>query len=142
MGLGICSCSHTCSDVVVFSELSENQLVAISHVSFGYFFEHNGSSAQATATMYCLELFGKDPEPDFFESYKENNPPVGKASDFKGHQGMILFKITDIDYEKEGMWRVKCQYHEGGLSAAWYKMWLNYSCGKWKVISMDCYQIS
>ncbi len=106
----------------------------ISELVFRYQFENNASGAQGKAAMYCLELFGQNPTPDFMERFDGHLPPVEVDSKFKLGEGLV-FRIEKITRVNEAKIEVEGGYYEGGLSSSGCTYTVVKTNGEWQVTS-------
>lgn len=100
---------------VSWAEYREN--LDICEAVFRYQFEHNASGAQQNAKVYFLEVFNKDPSPEFLARFKDNTPPVKKGSEFAIGEG-LKFQVESIERVDKNTVRVSGGYYEAGLSAS------------------------
>ena len=95
----------------------EQENLDICEAVFRYQFEHNASGAQQKAQAYFLEVFKKDPSPEFLARFKDDTPPARKGSEFAIGKG-LKFRVESIERIEKNKVRVSGGYYEAGLSSS------------------------
>lgn len=146
--------THLISERVVYGSYQEEAqlLIAI----YEYQFNHNASSQQQSAGVYCLSQslmgeFDNDPLDIVIEKFSNYQPPVRKVLDCN-HS---MSGVTDKNTEKKGIIffvtklmisgdsaRATGGYYEGGLSASLNTYLLKKRNGTWRVIEAQLNMIS
>ncbi len=112
--------------------LGKAKALDIAEAVFRFQFGNNASGVQRKAPGYYLELFKADPDAGFLARFKNNEPPVGKASDFKQGQGLI-FRVDKIKLVGKDRVEVEGGYYEGNLSASGVTFTVERKDGRWTV---------
>jgi len=102
-------------DAKIKSEQQEN--LDICEAVFRYQFENNASAVQQKAKAYFLEIFQKDPSPEFLARFNGHNPPVKKGAEFAIGEG-LKFRVDSIERIDKNTVRVSGGYYEANLSSS------------------------
>jgi hypothetical protein len=102
---------------------------------FRYQFDHNASGVQKRAQRYCLSVAGeKPPDAELLHRFEGNQPPVVAADRCDKSSGKdLFFRVSKIEWIKDGEVWVRGGYFEGNLSASLERYRVLLKDGRWVV---------